>query len=93
MPTGYASQTCAQDSRPNCSRSMHCNKQHAAAASSSQQRSRRPVRLDAGVQTLQARMGQLPQPRWPGWLLPRLCAALARGLHPHLLGILGQRQG
>lgn len=43
-----------------------------------------------GVQTLEALMDQLPQPTWPVWLLPRLCAAVARGLQPPLLGMSGQ---
>lgn len=43
------------------------------------------------VQALESLMDATDAAAWPPWLLPRLCAAVARGLQRSLLGMSGQK--
>lgn len=45
-----------------------------------------------GVQALQAVMDAVPPSSWPKWLMQRLSATVARGLHPAILGMSGQQK-
>lgn len=44
-----------------------------------------------GINVLEQLMDQTPPTTWPPWLLPKLCAAVARGLSPAILSMSGQK--
>jgi hypothetical protein len=67
--------------------SQHLLQKLAAANSTPQDWARQMM----GIHMLEQLMDQMPPSTYPAWLLPALCAAVARGLSPAILGMSGQK--